>query len=61
MPNISLLIELIQKINKSTSKAHLDLDYDGREFHWSVKQPNITASEWTPSELREKKETFHPH
>ena len=60
MPDVSLLIELIHKINKSTSKAHLDLDYDGREFHWSVKQTNITASEWTPRELREKRDANKP-
>lgn len=55
-----ILIGLIHKINKSTLRTHLDLDYDGREFHWAIKQNNISASEWTPREIHEKKNIDHP-
>jgi hypothetical protein len=54
MPDVEQLKELLDKIGKSTVKVHIDVDYDGREFHWKVPQKNPTASEWTPRELRNK-------
>lgn len=48
MPKIEMLIELLKKIAKTADHVHIEVDYNGREYHWRVHQRNITANEWTP-------------
>lgn len=52
MEHLDLLIELLRKISKSKDHVHIEINYDGKEFTWKVTQRNVTASEWTPGELR---------
>ncbi len=56
MPELSQLIELLEKVGKTTAHVRVEIDYDGREWYWKMPQSNITASEWTPRQLREKRE-----
>ena len=35
-------------------RVHIEINYDGQRFHWEVPCANITASEWTPRNLRAK-------
>jgi hypothetical protein len=57
MPNLGLLIELLEKISCTTAHVRIEVDYDGKEFHWKVPLNNVTASEWTPRVLRERPDT----
>jgi len=50
MPAVETLIELLRKISKSTDHVRVEVDYDGREFHWKLPQKDLTASEWTPKD-----------
>jgi hypothetical protein len=54
MPPIEILIELLRKIGKNNAHIHVNVDYDGKEFHWTIPQKNPTADEWCPRELRPK-------
>lgn len=46
--------ELLKKVSCSKAHTHIEIDYDGREFHYKVTVPNMTASEWTPRDLTAK-------
>lgn len=48
------LEELLKKVARSKSRVHIEINYDGQRFHWEVPCANITASEWTPRNLRAK-------
>ncbi len=61
MPHVEVLTELLEKISRSTAHVRIEVDYDGREFHWKLPQQNITASEWCPRELRQKPTSRCPH
>lgn len=39
------LNELLRKIGKSKSHVHIEVDYDGREFHWKVPVYYMSARE----------------
>jgi hypothetical protein len=53
--NVERLKRLLDKISKTTARVHIDVDYDGREFHWKIPQSNMTAEEWTSRDLRQKR------
>ncbi len=40
------LIELIKLIGHSTKKLHIEIDYDGREFHWKTPVKDLKASDF---------------
>lgn len=56
---LSVLEELLIKIAESSSKIHIDVDYNGQEFFWKVPMNNITSREWRPNDLRLKQERKH--
>lgn len=56
---LPILKELLLKISESSSKIHIDVDYNGQEFFWRVPMSNITSREWRPNELRPKHESKH--
>ena len=51
---LKIIKELLRKISLSNAHVHVEIDYDGHEFHWKVPCANITASEWAPRNLRTK-------
>ncbi len=51
---IEMVLELLKKMSNLSNRAHVEIDYDGREFHWKVTRANLTAREWTPSHLEKK-------
>jgi hypothetical protein len=50
--NLSELIILLKKISTTTVKQHIELDYNGREWHWKMPLSNITASEYLARERK---------
>jgi len=56
MPNLKLLIELLEKIDKTNTKCRVIIDHDGSNWFWQVPLKNLTASEFCPRELRIKNE-----
>jgi hypothetical protein len=48
------LLDLLRKIARSSVRVHIEVDYDGKRFYWKVPCANITASEWSPRNLRAK-------
>jgi len=56
MPDAILLLKLLKKINNSTVKVHLDVDYNGQEFSWKLTRANIKAEELILPEVKEKKD-----
>jgi hypothetical protein len=39
------LVELLSRIAQQKHPIGLEINYDGRTFHWKVKMSNITADE----------------
>jgi hypothetical protein len=50
----AILKELLRKVARNSMRVHIEVDYDGQEFHWRVPCANITAAEWAPRNLRAK-------
>ena len=49
MPKVDHLVRLLQSISTTTrERLHIDIEYDGKEFHWEVSQHNITADQFCP-------------
>lgn len=45
--NLKTVRELLKKISRTKDHVHIEIDYDGREFHHKVVVPNMSAAEWT--------------
>lgn len=44
--------ELLDKVASTSTHVHIEVDYDGKEFTWTIPQRNMTAREWTPRDVR---------
>lgn len=44
--NLTELEELLRKVAKTNDPVRIEVDYNGREFHWKIPQHNITAEKW---------------
>lgn len=48
MSKVKELIELLEKISRTTDKMRIEIDYDGKEFFWKVPIANLKAHEFCP-------------
>jgi len=44
--NLPEITKMIKRISSTTIRVHIELDYNGREWHTKVPMTDITASEW---------------
>jgi hypothetical protein len=45
-PELLEFVKLIRRISSTKDHVHIDLDYNGHEWHWTVYQKDITAIEY---------------
>lgn len=50
------LIELLKKISTTKQRVHIDVDYNGIDFRWTVPFRNMHASQFIPSEFKDENE-----
>jgi hypothetical protein len=46
---LSDLLDLLRKVDSTTSHVKIEINYNGREFFWTVHQRDILAADWKPS------------
>lgn len=46
---LSEVIDLLRKVDATKAHVKIEINYNGREFFWTVHQRDILAADWKPS------------
>jgi hypothetical protein len=58
--NLDEIIKLIKRISGTTVRVHIELDYNGREWHSKIPLIDLTAAEWLARERASENRRINP-